>query len=285
MKSISHGNRSPENSLREIIVFVSSYIFSAAGLTMTQILENIDKIKESDLIEISEDNTGVKEGTDLFGEKSRKNSQINDPKNGRKNVITRKNSVNVNNGEVSGEFKLGDEEAQREVLEYMYYYLQCHRKSAVDLLLSGDNDGLRISGDIGSSSDSCYNGNDENRNNDDNYVDINNIDDNIDNNSSNSINNNDNNDSDEDRSKNNKNIKKSNSTNNNYKSNNNNDNNNDNKKDDNLVGNNNNNLNNRNNKKNVNLENSVIWFAALDTVTDKDPAVLYRILMSPYVQR
>ena len=224
LKSVRYREWSVEDSFGMIIDYLSPYVFSSTGLAMHVILDSMSS-KDTD-----------KDKDDVKGNINQQKNRI-------------KSSAHSTSAD-SNRSKSNNNDEQKEALEYMFYYIQKHRKDTLSRSLNYSTD---VQDDSASNNKSSSGTESriydlENDNDDDNE--------------------NDNDDDNDDgrkklKNKTNKNIKRKQIN-----------------PDDSLMMN-----QSTTSSDTIRTGGRVIWFSSLDSLTDRDPAVLYKILVSEHVQR
>ena len=139
IKAVLYDHHTPDESMRIIIEYLSPYVYASAGLVMNDILNMMNPSSKYQ----TDKNLKQRETIQQAGITAKASTQPS--------TIT---DLNSSTGTGTGTGTGTDEELCTEITEYMFYYIQHHRKIALDQLISeyestnGVNDVIRISDDV-----------------------------------------------------------------------------------------------------------------------------------------
>lgn len=140
MKAVLYDTQSPDDSMRTIIDYLSPYVYASAGLVMNDILNMISSK--------SDQNLKQREAIKRTANTAQTNTQPCDISY--LDISTSTDGITTTG---TGACTGADEDLCTEIVEYMFYYIQHHRKIALDQLISehesinGVDDVIKLSDD------------------------------------------------------------------------------------------------------------------------------------------
>jgi hypothetical protein len=140
MKAVLYDTQRPEDSMRTIIDYLSPYVYASAGLVMNDILNMMSSKSEKNLKQ--------REAIKQTANTAQTRTQPCDI-----SYLDTSNSTDGITATGTGACTGADEDLCIEIVEYMFYYIQHHRKIALDQLISehesanGADDVIKLSDD------------------------------------------------------------------------------------------------------------------------------------------
>ena len=144
MKAVLYDAQSPDDSMRTIIDYLSPHVYASAGLVMNDIL-NMMRFK-------SDKNLKQKDAIKQALNTAQTSTQPCDISHLDSSTSTSTDDITTT-GTGTGTCAGVDEDLCTEIVEYMFYYIQHHRKIALDQLISehestnGVDDVIKLSDD------------------------------------------------------------------------------------------------------------------------------------------
>ena len=123
MKAVLYDNQSPDDSMRTIIEYLSPYVYASAGLVMNDILSMMSPITKY------QTNTKLKRRETIKQENNTTKASTQPCDISDLNTSTSTDDITTAGTGT-------DEDSCTEITEYMFYYIQHHRKIAFDQLIS-----------------------------------------------------------------------------------------------------------------------------------------------------
>ena len=145
MKAVMYDNQSPDESMRTIIEYLSPYVYASAGLVMNDLLNMMSTSAKYQIDDNLKEKHMQRETIRPAGHTGHTGKSSTRPSN-----VTNTCADDIT---IAADSR-ADDDLCTEVTEYMFYYIQHHRKIAFDQLISETesrnsvDDVIRISDDV-----------------------------------------------------------------------------------------------------------------------------------------